>query len=200
MKYECIKYKYIRGRLQTGDIILFSGKGLGSLFIRLVTGSNLSHVGMVRKSPHTGQLSCLESTIGEEKSGFQMNPLGKRIKQYKGKIWIRHLITERTDQMEENLQEFILANLHTSYESGFIGLIELLSAVLDFWPFNNKPNAKQLFCSELVTIILQRWKLLAAEVSANELLPRGYEFGRKMDKLLKLSPKPACLAKPVRVK
>lgn len=193
------KYPYIRQSLNTGDIVLFSGTSVASWAIRLFSG-RMSHVGLIVRDEFTGTLSVLESAIHRGKKGVQLNPLGQRIKTYKGKVWIRQLVTKRTPAMIIALQTWIRDNRNTSYESGIGGLIELLAATFDFWPFNNKANPKRLFCAELAASIYQLWGLLPTFPPANEFTPTDFCFNVYIDSLLKRSPEAACLTKGVQVR
>jgi len=56
------KYTEVRDNLNTGDIVLFSGKGGISTAIKLFTHSKWSHVGMVFKVPNINMVLLWEST------------------------------------------------------------------------------------------------------------------------------------------
>lgn len=196
---KMMNYKYIRSTLQTGDIVLFSGRGLFALLIKIFTISSLTHVGIVVRDGFTKQLSILESAVIGGKNGVQLNLLGARIKNHKGKLYIRKLVTERHPALQIKLQGFIRDNLGTSYEAGIRGGWELLCAALDFWPFQNKPNTSRYFCSELVTEIYKLWELIPMATISNEITPADFKFGDSIDKLLVYSQQPACLQKPIRV-
>ncbi|KKL66650.1 hypothetical protein LCGC14_2142890 [marine sediment metagenome] len=177
-----MRYVYLRKKLETGDIAEFSGSGPISLFIRLVTLSRFSHIGLIVRRPDG--LYLLESDFNKKKNGVQVNHLGRRIKEYKGKVYIRRLDTERTPEMLKNLDLYIAGNRNTSYEAGLPGLFELLGAAIDVWPFHNKANAARLFCSELVTAVFQLWGFISYDIPANEITPKDYNVGGDIDGLL----------------
>lgn len=54
----------ILAQARTGDLVLFSGRGLVSGVIRLCTGSRWSHVGLVVRD--AGDVLLLEATITDE--------------------------------------------------------------------------------------------------------------------------------------
>ncbi len=193
-----MKYKYIRGQLQTGDIVLFSGRGLFSLLIRAITRSRWSHVGMVLKRVN-GELYILESDYNKVHKGVQISHLGRRIKQYKGKVCIRQLETERTRTMQNSLNMFINSNRTTSYESGIAGMLELMAAAIDFWPFHNKANEGDLFCSETMMSIFQLWGFVPQSIPSNEITPADFNTDNYIDELLQQSEAFAQLKEPITI-
>jgi len=194
-----IGYSLIRPLLETGDIVLFSGKSWLSGLIRFLTSGKISHVGIVVRDEFTSQVLILESYVSKAANGVQLSPLGLRIKEYRGEVYVRQLRTERTEKMTRQLQKWIKDFRGTSYEQGVGGFIEMLASTFDFWPFNNKTNEAHFFCSELVATIYLMWGLLG-QGPANEYTPRDFCFGQAVDRLLLFSSEPACLREPRRVK
>ena len=90
--------------LETGDIILFSGNYFLSYIIEYFTNSIYSHVGVVLKNPNLGDAkfkgiylleSGFENTPDPEnhriKKGVQIINLEDKIKNFKGRIYVRKL-------------------------------------------------------------------------------------------------------------
>ena len=84
-------YGQMRMGLKTGDIVLFSGKGGISDWIKWFSGSSWSHAGMVLNLPDWDMLLLFESTTlnsiedvksGRAVRGVQLVPLSERIKTY----------------------------------------------------------------------------------------------------------------------
>lgn len=65
------KYSSMRGRIQTGDIVLFSGKGGVSTGIKWVTGSKWSHVGMALTISEWDFVLLWESNNTQQHSGYR---------------------------------------------------------------------------------------------------------------------------------
>ena len=94
-------YNSIRSRLDTGDIVLFSGKGRISHGIKWLTNSRWSHVGMVVNLTEWNQIVLWESTTlsdltdietGKATKGVQMVFLSDRLRTYEGDVAIRRLV------------------------------------------------------------------------------------------------------------
>ena len=93
-------YNQVRKSLKTGDIVLFSGKGGISDWIKLFTGGLWSHIGMVLQLPQGDMVLIWESTTlnniadfetGTARKGVQLVPLSERIQSYDGGVAIRRL-------------------------------------------------------------------------------------------------------------
>jgi hypothetical protein len=98
---EYIDYEKLLEKCQTGDIILWSGKGVDSSVIRAASGSRWSHIGMVyrptpsqlQKHPHWPPLLLYESnrgvhprdaTINKHTDGIRLSDLRKKVVLYNG--------------------------------------------------------------------------------------------------------------------
>lgn len=175
------KYETIRKKLNTGDIILFSGKGAISHGIKLFTLSKWSHVGMVLKLPDTDTVFLWESTIisnladaidGTKKKGVQLVLLSDRIKTYKGEASVRHLKGVTIDKNKyQALMEFRKDVRNRPYEKNEIELIK--SAYDGPWG-HNEEDLSSLFCSELVAEAYQRIGLLPSDIPSNEYTPKDF--------------------------
>jgi pyrimidine operon attenuation protein/uracil phosphoribosyltransferase len=96
--------------LQTGDIVLFSGRCLISNIIKLFTLCRWSHVGMIiiddrynepllYESTHNDSIPCID--LGFKTKGVQVVRLADRLKQYNGSVGVRRLrMTERNDTVK----------------------------------------------------------------------------------------------------
>lgn len=190
---EFNEYIFIRNRLQTGDILLFSGKGFFSWLIKRATRSPISHVGMVYVIG--GNVFVWESTsLSKGKRGVQISLLSERIKNYKGKIWVRNLKADRTAEFYRILKELREEIKGRDYENN---LWELLGAVL---PFRNKPNLTSVFCSEQIAEAFIRWRFLTSGLPANKYIPGDFSLGEIIDDDLKYNSEPVCLGTEMRLK
>lgn len=184
-------YSQIREELSTGDIVLFSGKGVVSEAIKLFTLSKWSHIGMVVKIADWDSVLLWESTTlsnmqdaidGKAKRGVQTVLLSERIRGYRGEIAIRKLNFEITPEMRKALVDFRKEVKNRPYEED---KIELIKAAYD-GPFgSNRKNLSSLFCSELVAESYQRMGLLLLESEggkpSNEYTPKDFSDKGKLD-------------------
>jgi len=185
-----VKYHLMRKDIQTGDIVLFSGKGFFSEQIRKRSGSKWSHVGIAMSLPEYDMKLIFESTImsnvadiesGLETRGVQVGPLRERIRRYNGEVAIRHLEVERTYGMRMALKNFRNEVVGLPYEKD---TIELLKAMYDGWGGMNTEDLTSIFCSELTAEGYQRMELLSEELPSNEYIPADFSTDRQL-KLLK---------------
>jgi hypothetical protein len=173
-------YQELRGKIKTGDIILFSGKGGISAGIKWFTGSKWSHVGMALRLPEWDAVLLWESTTlsdikdiesGEERKGVQIVPLSERLRKYKGGATIRFLSVDRTPTMLAALSSLRAEVKERPYEKD---KIELIKAAYD-GPFGkNDEDLSSLFCSELVAEAYQRMDLLNEDKPSNEYTPKDF--------------------------
>jgi len=174
-----MKYTDIRDQLQTGDVLLFSGRGFASLLIRLRTWSWSSHVGMVsRVGTNKQDVMVWESTKLTGIDGVQISLLSVRGKTYNGRIRVRQLHTRRDNEFYNTIHALRAEVEGTKYERNWW---ELLGAAA-IW--RNVANIAYLFCSELVALAFKRWKILKNGVPENEYVPGDFEQGGKIDKKL----------------
>lgn len=188
-------YNDIRDRLDTGDIVLFSGKGLISMGLQIGSLCSWSHVAMVVRIKEPDVILVYQSTpvckakdflADKPKQGVQINLLSQAIESYKGKVGIRLLNVQRTDEMLKNLNEFRNEMKNRDYEDR---IIEMVQAVWD-GPFGHvDEDLSSLFCSELVAEAYQRMGLLLPNEqggkNSNEYTPKNFSTqGGGIDLLL----------------
>lgn len=185
-------YRDIRPKLNTGDIVLFSGKGGISDGIKWFTGSDWSHVGMVFNIPQMNIVLLWESTTlsnlkdvldKKAKRGVQLVPLKERVDTYKGAIAVRQLQVNRTPRMMEALLAFRGEVRDRPYEQS---KLELIQSAYDGWLGENREDLSSLFCSELVAESYQRMGLLADQPPSAEYTPRDFASKSKHPLTLRL--------------
>ena len=160
-------YESIRSQLNTGDIVLFSGKGGASAGIKWATASRWSHVAMVFNLAEydfvtlweTTTLSSIEDLDTREmRKGVQLIPLSDRVQTYDGEIAVRRLNGITLGEPEiEALMDLRKEFRGRPYETSEI---ELIKAAYE-GPFGlNEEDFSSLFCSELVAESFKRMQLL----------------------------------------
>ena len=187
-------YASIRPKLKTGDIVLFSGKGGVSEWIKWFTGSKWSHVGMVLVLKDYDSVLLWESTTlttlkdidtGRYVRGVQLVGLRERFETYQGNtIAIRQLNKDLSEGKKKKLGQFRSQVSGRPYEKN---KLELLASATDMFSDGGKEDLSSLFCSELVAEAYQQMGLLSDARTAkpsNEFIPE--DFSKEADKTLKL--------------
>ncbi len=132
------KYCEIRDHIQPGDVIAFSGEGLISELIRLITGSQeVSHVGVVLSANSSineePQADYFHLVAEANASGVRIISLRSLLNQYNGRLWWLPLSSESRQSLQPNLNcfyGFLLSSdgSRYDYESVIIeGLRELIA-------------------------------------------------------------------------
>jgi len=184
-------YADIRDTIDTGDIILFSGKGGISDCIKLFSGSKWSHIGLVVKSVELDFIMLWESTTlcnlqdvedGVCKNGVQTVALSDRINTYDGDIAVRKFLGCKTPAMLAALKQFREESKNKPYEQN---KVELIQSLLDGHLFKeNTEDLSSFFCSELVAEALQRMGILSDKLPSNEFIPRDFRNGNRAEHYL----------------
>ena len=179
-------YNKIRGKLKTGDIVLYAGKGNVSTLIKAVTVSRWSHVGMVFLVPQFDFVTVWESTTqsnvkdlvsGEIRKGVQFFPLSDRVRTYSGEIAVRRL---KDVDMEEKLADLDALRMELRgrpYEQNYA---ELFKSAYNFLGSANEEDLSSIFCSELVAEAYQRLGLLENKKPSNEYVPADFSSSREL--------------------
>jgi uncharacterized protein YycO len=181
-----MKYKEIRSELNTGDLVLFRGRGFASTVILWVCSifrlkfTKYSHIGMVVR--HSNRILLFEAVP----SGVHLVALSDALAKYDGDTWIRKLKGERTVSMIINLDKFIHNTVGKPYESD---LLELLGAATP-WHIG-KEDYSDWFCMELVAAVYQLWELMPRIPGAKEYEPDDGKVGGAFDKELALFSDPS---------
>ena len=173
--------KQMRSKLQTGDVVLFSGKGGISAGIKWATLSRWSHVGMILVLPEYDFVTVWESTTLSSlvdldtkvpRKGVQLVPLSSRIEDYDGEVAVRQLkgVKFGNDDIK-NLMQLRRELAGKKYEQD---KIELIKAAYDGPLGRNSEDLTSLFCSELVAEAYQRLGLLGDEKPSNEYTPADF--------------------------
>jgi hypothetical protein len=148
--------------LETGDIILFSGNYFLSYIVEYFTKSIYSHVGVVLKNPNLGDAkfkgiylleSGFENTPDPEnhriKKGVQIINLEDKIKNYKGRIYVRKLHCTRDKKFYEKIIEIHSTVHNISYD---LNPIDWIKAYYQL-DIGNTHKENTYWCSALVSFV-----------------------------------------------
>lgn len=173
-------YNNLRDSLKTGDIILFSGKGLLSTGIKIGSSCHWSHVGMIVRFNKPDVVLLYQSsplskvhdyTHRAPKPGVQINVFSETCEHYDGDIALRRLNYDLSDTMLDALSSFRQEMKHRSFETS---TLEIIKAAYDGPLGNNEEDLSSLFCSELIAAAYQRMGLINYQLPSNEFTPRDF--------------------------
>ena len=177
-------YDEVRDKLDTGDIVLFSGKGLISMGLKIGSLCTWSHVAMVVRVKEPDVALLYQTTPvckakdffeGVLKNGVQVNVMSEAVNGYNGKVAVRHLSVVRTPEMLNALSRFRQEVRNRPYEEH---IIQMVKAVWDGPLGHVEEDLSSLFCSELVAEAYQRMGLLPSNESGgspcSEYTPKNF--------------------------
>lgn len=97
-----LKYEEIRGHVESGDILLCSGKSTYSRLIKFATKSIWTHVAFILRSHDLDRLMVMESV---ESRGVQIVPLSSYVNNYlgSGKRYDGDLLIARHSEFNDNM-------------------------------------------------------------------------------------------------
>jgi len=202
MCHKLITYDDIKWRLNSGDILLFSGDSFFSRIVECVTWSRWSHVGMVyapagckpllwESVRHgTGLKDHLTNRIKKD-GGTQLVDLETRIRNYKGSfISVRKIYLKTANykslqtRIERCMRNFMKEAKQKKFESN---LSEIWCSIFHCNTCcNNEEDTHEYFCSELIAETYIRIGLLPPPCEfrpSNQYVPD--DFGWCDHKLLK---------------
>lgn len=164
---------------RTGDLVLFSGKGLISGAVRFFTRSRWSHIGMVLRDADSGELLLLEATNTDESvdidlkrpvRGVQVVLLAEKLRAYDGTIALRQLeLDERPASLDEEVREIAEIWRYREYKDFTVTLLmDMLS------PRARPQRVHAVFCSELVAEIYKRLGVMCRSVRSSRCVPGDF--------------------------
>ncbi|QGJ71055.1 Hypothetical protein PBC10988_27580 [Planctomycetales bacterium 10988] len=173
---------------QPGDLVAFSGNSWVGRFIRLITLSRFSHVGII--CFHQGRPLLIESTTlspfpclltGKRIHGVQAHDPYRVLQRGLSRIWVCRL--QRHEELapseSERLTAFLLRFLHFEYDTPGALLSGTRFLKRRWWA--SREDLTRLFCSELCAAALKhirRFPLVNASViNPSELIREGVRLG-----------------------
>jgi len=161
-----LSYNNLFNKIETGDVLAYSGRGTFSTIIKTITRSAVSHVSIITANKKDLNIFTIAEAIGK---GVTQNSLWYDINLYKGEIWWLPL-SRRSKKIlnKKKLQEFIESMIGKKYD-----MEQAIKSVFDFHGKlgdQNKEDFKALFCSELVAGAEKAGGVLKT-VNASEVTP-----------------------------
>lgn len=166
--------------LETGDIVLFSGRSLSARLVQGFTGSYWSHVGLVLRLPGwRGPLlwECTRASPvadirrGTPLDGVQLVPLAGKLADYTGEVAARRLLDAGAGHARYQRMRPLLRDWHARPYRNF-----LAKAVQAWWSGeeDDLQGIRGGFCSELVAEVYKQLGLLPAQRPSRAFVPRDF--------------------------
>ena len=166
--------------LQTGDLILFSGRTFAARLVQFFTGSYWSHVGIVLRLPEYGNVPLLwEATRaskladihrGEIFDGVQLVSLAEKLASYPGEVVVRRLVgTETAHRRYRRIKPLVRQWCALPY-CNFV-----MKQVTAWWRGHEAvPWQRGGFCSEFVAEVYKHLQLLPPDKRSMDYVPRDF--------------------------
>lgn len=174
-RLEEVDAKTISSLVQTGDLLLFCGRGFTSNIVRYFTRSHWSHIGIVVRLRGIPEPLVLESTTlsasndlfkGVPVRGVGLVPLAQKVEQYDGEVALRRRHGEPLSLSRQKMVERLALTLcHRPYKNF------LLCHLRAQFYRRYRKDYSAMFCSELVAEIYRRLGWLAADVCPKDFVP-----------------------------
>lgn len=143
--------------LKTGDIVLFTGRGLARGLARWFSRSPWTHVGLVLRAPAAAEPLLWEALCGGPRRGTIAAPLAVRMARARDRISVRclnrPLAASQCERLEALRQE-------VTERARPRGLFDLIGAAEDGWVGARRDNLGEPTDGELVAEAYQRIGLL----------------------------------------
>jgi hypothetical protein len=155
---------------QSGDLLLFRGKNLGSKLQRCLTRSKYDHVGLVMKFSNE-EVGFLEASRAFGVVLTYWDKLFRKDwRKIYAEVWYRKLELVRTEEIIENLEKFVNETKGKSYSLG-IGKGKK----------NVRPgNEETFFCSELIASAYKVMGVIDEEVPSFKYFPSHFVGDEKL--------------------
>ena len=162
----------IQGEFKTGDLVFFSGENFSSKFIRCVTNSPWSHVGLVVMRGNIPFLwECDRGNgMGE---GARLIPLKNKFLSYKIGAFAKLSTPINTEELDQFIRSHMNVNLQTSIHPYIISLFS--GGRCPENALGVTPNA--WYCSELVAKTYQALGIIPENVCCTLVTPKDFFTG-----------------------
>ncbi len=164
--------------LETGDLILFSGRTLAARLVQGLTGSYWSHVGLVVRRPGREPLlweatrasKLADIHFGIAFDGVQLVSLAAKLASYPGETAVRRLLDAGSGRSRYRSVQPLVRQWHARPYCNFA-----VKKLLAWWHGLEAARRHQGgFCSELVAEVYQHLQLLPPGKPAIDYVPRDF--------------------------
>lgn len=171
--------------LQTGDVVLFSGRDALSTTIKYALRCFWTHVALVVRDEQGGLL-LWESTndtnvsdmlTGRMMIGAQLVDFHQRVQRYDGVVAVRRLAQREQHSITDVIRHMIDEFAAVPYKN-------FVSHHFWRWLWRRDNHHEAVFCSELLAAFFQRCGILQDERSTDLFTPRDFALAERMPFLL----------------
>jgi len=157
--------------VNTGDVLLFTGKNLGAATVRTFSKSPYDHIGIFLRDPH-GKIYLLEATGKAGVTAIDMHHfLQNDWHKLYTKLAFRKLHTEKDDNFYRTYIKFANTVLGKKYQ---ISVKKLMRSRTGHANDEGLEKEEGYFCSELVAAFYKALKLLPQEKAASRYWPGSF--------------------------
>jgi len=185
------KYLEVRDKMQTGDLLCFSGLGRVSSVIKWATKSLFSHVGLVFRMndealgpvvmvvESTSMPFLKDAVTKKMRVGVQLHLLSRRLETTLGEVrWVQipEELRERLNSKSDGFLRMVLWLRQAHAEEIPYDFKQAVGAGLDTFDwtgFENEPDFSALFCSEMVATAYKLWGLFPEGYNMSEATPEN---------------------------
>lgn len=188
---ETVPLGTIIPKLQTGDLVLFSGATSSGAIIKFFDRAQFSHIGIITRTKYSSQVLVWEASTnkaglvdvesGKVRRGVELLPLKNKIfSGWYNRVAIRQLTGIEDDKRQEIYEELLKFRKEVQGRPYEKNKSELILSAIDFqedylsFLRNTKEDLSSLFCSELVAAAYQRMGLLDDKRLSNEYTPDDF--------------------------
>lgn len=175
----------LSSELQTGDVVLFSGRDALSTTIKYALRCYWTHVAMIVRGDDN-ELLLWESTCdtnvadmltGKMVIGAQLVDFHERVQRYDGMVAVRRLAQREHETIASVVKNMIHEFIAVPYKN-------FVSHHVWRWVLRRENHHETVFCSELLAAFFQRCGILADERSTDLFTPRDFALTERMPFLL----------------
>lgn len=168
----------VETKLDTGDLMFFSGNTIQEKMIKVVMSCPFSHVAMVVKDPNTRELYLWEADVGQKhKKGPRFIRLKDKLKLYKGdRITAVMKLKCSPDHKprEENVMSIVKESVGKGMQDRLAGWI--FSLYPDSRIYKSLCDDNKVYCSELIADTLQKLALITGDDAPCHYTPADFYF------------------------
>lgn len=165
--------------LDTGDLVLFSGRSLAARLVQGVTGSYWSHVGIVVRLPGHAEPLLWEATRAsgvadihrqECFDGVQLVSLARKLASYRGEVAVRRLLDAGSGSLRYQCMRPLIQALHARpYCNVVVKRLRIWWRGIEAAEWRHGG-----FCSEFVADVYKHLHLLPPHRPSIDFLPRDF--------------------------
>ena len=138
------KYEMMKGLMETADVLQWHSNSAIGAAIRMRKGGDVNHTGLILRLGEYEGFAMRRFTLEALEHGVVLNLLSRRLQDFNGKVYLRHLKPEH-DGLRKEIGERALSMVGTPYD--YPGIISEAFG-------NARIDMDKLFCSEFAWVAM----------------------------------------------